>query len=121
MLAVHYAPRTPLTLITGPPSAAYTRLIHEVEAALSRGQRVGVLALPEDVPVLPEGVHVEVVGEWAKPEVSATRLFGAIRSLDSRSLDVLLARELADPSQGLGRALSDRLRRASQQVLDTRD
>jgi L-threonylcarbamoyladenylate synthase len=119
MLTVHYAPRTPLTLVTG--SWARTRLIHEVETAVRGGQSVGVLALSEDVASLPEGVDVEVVGEWAKPEMSATRLFETIRSLDARGLDVLFARDLADPSKGLGRALSDRLRRAAQQVLDTRD
>jgi len=119
MLAVHYAPRTPLTLVTG--SSARMRLIREVDTALERGQRVGVLALSEDAAALPDGVDVEVVGEWAKPEVSAARLFEAIRRLDAKKLDVLFARELAEPGKGLGRALSDRLRRAAQQVLDTRD
>jgi L-threonylcarbamoyladenylate synthase len=121
MLAVHYAPRTPLTLIAGAPSAAQPRLVHEVATALGNGQRVGVLALSEDVASLPEGIAVEVVGEWAKPEASASRLFEAIRRLDSRGLDALFARELAEPGKGLGRALSDRLRRAARQVLDTRD
>jgi hypothetical protein len=48
-------------------------------------------------------------------------LFEAMRKLDSQGLDILMARELADPSKGLGRALSDRLRRAAQRVLDTHD
>jgi L-threonylcarbamoyladenylate synthase len=119
MLAIHYAPRTPLTLITG--SRQRDRLLRSVEEALARHISVGVLALSEDVTSLPHGVDVEVVGEWAKPEISASRLFEAIRALDSKGLDVLFARELADPGRGLGRALSDRLRRAAQQVLDTRD
>jgi Putative GTP-binding controlling metal-binding len=101
-------------LITGP--LARERLVDELRMA--RRMRVGVIALEEDVPLLPEGVRVEIVGTWSTPDVSAARLFQAMRALDALGLDVLLARELADPSHGLGRALADRLRRASQRVLD---
>lgn len=116
MLDVHYAPRTPLLLVQ-----TRERLVAEVEAALARGQHVGVLALAEDVPALPRDAHVEVVGSRSEPDTLARKLFGALRALDAARLDVLFARELADPSSGIGRALADRLRRASRQVLDTLD
>jgi len=116
MLDVHYAPRTPLTLVTGP--RARQRLLAEVQERVSGGSRVGVIALEEDVPLLPEGVHVQPVGTWSRPELSAARLFDALRQLDRLGLDVLFARELADPTRGLGRALADRLRRASQHIVD---
>jgi L-threonylcarbamoyladenylate synthase len=119
MLAVHYAPRTPLVLIVG--STAAERLMLEVESAVRDGHRVGVLALADDVALLPGEVAREVVGEWNRPEDSARRLFDSMRKLDAMQLDVLFARELADPSGGLGRALVDRLRRASRRVLDSRD
>lgn len=119
LLPVHYAPRTPLMLVVG--ARARERLVAEVAGAVDRGERVGVLALEEDLAALPHGVRVEAVGSWAEPQRTATRLFEALRSLDAAGLDVLYARELADPTRGLGRALSDRLRRASRQVLDTRD
>ncbi|MBV8716613.1 MAG: threonylcarbamoyl-AMP synthase [Chloroflexi bacterium] len=119
MLPVHYAPRTPLSLVVG--SHARDRLRLEVASALDRGERVGVLALSDDLTYLPGGVRVEVVGGWSEPRVSAARLFDALRALDAAGLDVLFARDLADPELGLGRALADRLRRASRQVLDTRD
>jgi hypothetical protein len=48
-------------------------------------------------------------------------LFEAIRALDAERLDALYVRELADPTTGLGRALADRLRRASQRVIDIRE
>jgi L-threonylcarbamoyladenylate synthase len=119
MLAVHYAPRTPLTLIVGPK--ARDCLFHHVRESLSRGDRVGVLALEDDAPLLPDSASVEVVGAWTNPARSAARLYDAVRALDSAGLDMLFARELADPERGLGRALADRLRRASRHVLDTRD
>jgi L-threonylcarbamoyladenylate synthase len=118
MLPVHYSPQTPLTLLAGIPSGARDRLIREVQAALAAGQRVGVLALEEDITVLPSGARVEVVGTWSDPKRTAARLFQAVRALDAEGLDALFARELADPSIGLGRALADRLRRASRRVLD---
>ena len=116
MMDVHYSPRTPLTLIRG--EGARDRLIEEVRSALEHGQRVGVLALQEDVHVLPGEARTEAVGTWEDPTSSARRLFEALRALDAAHLDVLFAREVANPRQGLGRALADRLRRASQRVLD---
>ena len=117
MLPVHYSPRTPLVLIRG--ASAADRLVREVAASLRNGKRVGVVALGEDLARLPADVRVERVGAWSMPEASAARLFDALRALDTAGLDVLYVRELADPSRGLGRALDDRLRRASRQVLDT--
>ena len=49
LMPVHYSPRTPLTLVIGAQAAAQARLRTEVEAAVVAGQRVGVLALEEDV------------------------------------------------------------------------
>jgi L-threonylcarbamoyladenylate synthase len=119
MLAVHYAPRTPLTLVVG--AAAREWLIGEVRAAVDRGERVGVVALAEDYSELPKAAKLEIVGTWSDPSATAARLFEAMRSLDAAHLDVLFARELADPASGLGRALADRLRRASRRVLDSQD
>jgi L-threonylcarbamoyladenylate synthase len=119
LLPVHYAPRTPLTLIRG--DGARARLLAEVAAALARGQRVGVVALEEDASALPTDAHLEVVGAWSDPTRSAARLFEAMRALDNAGLDILFARELANPDEGLGRALADRLRRASRRVLDVHE
>jgi L-threonylcarbamoyladenylate synthase len=120
LLSVHYSPRTPLVLIVGEPLAAHKRLRTEVEAALAAGQRVGVLLLEDDIGALPNSVVLERVGAWSDPTASAARLFEAIRSLDAANLDVLFARDLADVSFGLGRAIADRLRRAARRLVDTR-
>src|SRR5262249_35784919 len=118
MLPVHYAPRTPLVLVAGPAEAARQRLRGEVEQATKNGERVGLLLL-EGVGAL-EAVAVEVVGPWDDRSRSAARLFDALRALDGAGLDVIFARELADPETGLGRALADRLRRAARRVVDSR-
>jgi L-threonylcarbamoyladenylate synthase len=120
LLPVHYSPRTALTLIVGPYQSARDRLIHETELALSQAQRVGILALEDDVSLLPRGVRLEIVGAWSDPATTAQRLFDAVRALDDANLDVIYAREVADPSLGLGRALADRLRRAARRIIDSR-
>jgi L-threonylcarbamoyladenylate synthase len=119
LLESHYAPRTPLALIRGP--RARERLIAEVNASVARGQRVGVLAVDEDAAHLSPAASIEVLGRWNCTEALARRLFQALRTLDSQNLEVLFARELGDSSVGLGRALADRLRRASRRVIDTRE
>jgi L-threonylcarbamoyladenylate synthase len=117
MLPTHYAPRTPLVLIDAAPPHARERLLQEICAALSAGQRVGVLALADDAPELPPEAVVQRVGSFQDPAASAARLFDALRALDASQLDVLFARQLADPHSGLGRALADRLKRAAQRVV----
>jgi L-threonylcarbamoyladenylate synthase len=118
LLDLHYAPRTPLTLIVGPPEAARRTLASELRSALARAERVGVLALAEDLDWLPAGPVLEPVGGWDEPEQTGRRLFEALRALDHRGLDLLLARDLADPESGLGRALADRLRRAARRIVE---
>jgi len=120
LMPVHYSPRTPLVLIAGEPLTAKKRLRIEVEAAQAAGQTVGVLLLEDDIDIFSAGITTEMVGAWSDPTSSATRLFEAMRSLDAANLDVLFARDLADPSVGLGRALADRLRRAARRQVDTR-
>jgi L-threonylcarbamoyladenylate synthase len=117
MLPAHYAPRTPLVLVTGSAQQACARLFAEVAHALASGQRVGALLLQDDPDAA--GAAVERLGTYADPRGSAVRLFDALRSLDGQGLDVLFARELADPTSGLGRALADRLRRAASRVIET--
>jgi L-threonylcarbamoyladenylate synthase len=120
LLPVHYSPRTALALIVGPAQSARDRLIREVDVALSERQRVGVLALEDDVAALARGALLEIVGAWSDPAATARRLFDAVRALDAAGLDIIYAREVADPTFGLGRALADRLRRAARRIIDSR-
>lgn len=97
MLASHYAPRTPLRLMDRPPT-------------VPSGQRVGLITLTS--PAQPEAfAAVEVLSETADLRQAACRLFAALRRLDQQQLDWIAA--VAVPDIGLGRAINDRLRRAS--------
>jgi L-threonylcarbamoyladenylate synthase len=115
LLATHYAPRAPLTVFQGEPAAARSALAAAIRAAA--GRRVGVIASAGDARLL-AGLPVVVaeVGPDQDAEAMASRLYAALRELDEAKVDVILARE---PSQteGLWRALRDRLRRAAAHIV----
>ena len=98
MLPRHYAPRTPIVLA---PQEAFDSY---------RNRNAGYLAFQEPV----EGRsfdHTEVLSQKGDFREAAANLFAAIRRLDALNLDVIVAETV--PEIGLGRAIMDRLRRAS--------
>jgi len=107
MLERHYAPRTPLYLLA--PTDA--RAGHAPAGQPLAAQRIGVLSLtPQGLPCPVAAAEVlSVSGDLVE---AAAGLFQALRRLDQRALDAILAAPV--PLQGLGRAIMDRLQRASQ-------
>jgi L-threonylcarbamoyladenylate synthase len=93
----HYAPQTPLEIITG-------------STPVATGQRIGLLSRgpienPERFAV------IETLSQTGDLSECAVGFFAALRRLDSADLDRILAEPF--PEEGLGRALNDRLRRAA--------
>jgi L-threonylcarbamoyladenylate synthase len=97
-LPSHYAPRTPL-------------LISERCASCERfGRRLGLLFVGPSRPT--SGFEaVECLSPTGELRQAAANLFAAMRRLDEKGLDLIVA-ELA-PDHGLGLAINDRLIRAS--------
>jgi L-threonylcarbamoyladenylate synthase len=98
MLPRHYAPRTPIVLAAEETIDSY------------RNRKAGLLAFREPA----KGAafdHTEVLSREGDFREAAANLFAAIRRLDALGLDVIVAE--AVPETGLGRAIMDRLRRAS--------
>lgn len=93
----HYATRTPLRLLTGRAEAP------------GGGSRVGLLAFAEGCATGFEAV--EVLAPDGQPATAAANLFAALRRLDARGLDLLLAEPCTE--EGLGSAIMDRLRRCA--------
>jgi len=99
----HYAPRTPILI---------DRWKGDLEAY--RDKRVGLLAFREPRVVSLPFDHVEVLSPGGDLREAASNLFAAIRRLDALDLEMILAE--AVPEAGLGRAIMDRLRRASKRT-----
>jgi L-threonylcarbamoyladenylate synthase len=99
MLPRHYAPRTPIVLDWD-----------EKNFNSKKGKKIGLLAFQEPKSSV-KFRHVEILSKKGDIREAAANLFAAIRRLDELSLDLILAEPI--PEVGLGRAIMDRLRRAS--------
>jgi L-threonylcarbamoyladenylate synthase len=99
MLPRHYAPRTPIVLDWD-----------EKPLDVYKDKKVGFLAFQEPEHFL-EFEHIEILSKKGDIREAAANLFSAIRRLDALDLDLILAE--AVPEAGLGRAIMDRLRRAT--------
>jgi L-threonylcarbamoyladenylate synthase len=99
MFSRHYAPRTPMVLDWD-----------EKHLDSYKGKRIGVLAF-QDPEHFQKFQHIEVLSKKGDLREAAANLFSAIRRLDALDLDLILAE--AVPEAGLGRAIMDRLRRAT--------
>lgn len=97
MLKSHYSPSVPLFL--GDISENLTR---------HRAKKIGVLSFSG---VEVDCAHQAVLSESGNMNEAAANLFRHLRSFEGMELDVILAEEV--PDEGLGRAINDRLRRAS--------
>ena len=99
MLPKHYAPRTPILLDWD-----------KKDLDSHKDKKIGLLAFQEPSESL-KFPHIEVLSKKGDFREAAANLFSAIRRLDSLNLDLILAEPV--PETGLGRAIMDRLRRAS--------
>ncbi len=103
----HYSPKAPVLLFEGAEDA---EVYAAMRAEIAQHDRVGILASDADAAAFADlTLFVERLG--ANSDEAARRLFAALRSLDQREVDVILAR--APSKAGLGLAVWDRLLRAS--------
>jgi len=112
LLPKHYAPRTPMILVIGPPPRMRATLRDLVARYTAQGHRIGLLIAEEDrgeTADLP--AEAVVLGPEGDLETVARRLYEGLRELDGRDLSLIIARDFGD--QGLGLAVRDRLTRAA--------
>jgi L-threonylcarbamoyladenylate synthase len=95
MLTSHYAPRAPVRL--------NAQSLEPGEALLAFGRT--------DIPGKAKAAVVMNLSESGDPAEAATRLFGYLRMLDATGARAIAVMPI--PSDGLGEAINDRLRRAA--------
>ena len=96
MLTNHYAPRKPI----------YVGNIRELMHSFSL-QKIGVLSFKEDFQMESQRI-LSKKGSFTE---AASNLFAYLRELDQMNIDVILAEFL--PNENIGRAINDKLKRAS--------
>ncbi len=109
----HYAPRALLLLFEGEDNLVLLAMRKIAQEYLQEGRRVGILCVDEEQEALrlPE---IEVLSLGSQQDLSTIgrNLFPALRTLEEKQVDVILARTF--PRQSLGLAIWDRLYRAAQ-------
>ena len=115
MMSRHYAPRARLVYFTGPAERTLPAMLDALGKAVARGERVGAFVRREDVLLLPAGILVEDAGPGDDLPGVARRMFAALRALDSRAAEVIVARQFG--REGLARAVHDRLTRAAADIV----
>jgi L-threonylcarbamoyladenylate synthase len=119
-LTRHYAPKAALTLYEGEPALVIEKIGADARTAVAQGPRVGILAPEDDLkalaPVLASAassgrIEVRPYGSRADIERAGREFFAALRDLDATGVSVILASSVG--SEGLARAIRDRLARAA--------
>ncbi len=109
MMLKHYAPSTRLEILYGPPEKVQAEIVRLVNS----GQRIGVLLSESMLRQLKnKKLNADFFSLGPTDASAAAGLFKGLRVLDKLNLDLILAQGFA--TTGLGRALNDRLHRASQ-------
>lgn len=109
----HYAPRAQLIVIDAPLADLSMRFAQELQK--HAGQTTGLMLPTELSGVqalrnLPETIFFDW-GHWNAPQELARNLYAGLRTLDAQGCAVILCP--LPPSDGLGAALSDRLKKAA--------
>jgi L-threonylcarbamoyladenylate synthase len=107
-------------LYEGPSDAVVRRVAADLRSATAAGDRVGILAPEEDLSALAPDIaaratsgRIETIpyGSRNDLERSARELYASIRALDATGVDRIFA--IGVGSEGLARAIHDRLMRAA--------
>jgi L-threonylcarbamoyladenylate synthase len=108
----HYAPKAPLTIISGSREKVSEKIIELMEKYTHDGKHVGILSPIEREKLYNrENVRFISLGSEDNQEELARNLFEGLRSFDDSNVDLILAEGLSE--EGVGQAIMNRLKKAS--------
>lgn len=106
----HYAPKAEVILVEGAVPAVIKKVKELAESYRLKGAKVGILATDETQAAYKADV-VKSLGSRFNLAVVAQNLFRLLREVDAENVDVIIAEGV--PSEGIGLAIMNRLRKAS--------
>lgn len=106
----HYAPDADLIVVDGELTAVINKVKELAEFWMQKGNKVGVLATDETASHYKADV-VKSLGSRRSLTTIAKNLFKLLREFDFDGVDIIIAEGV--PSEGLGLAVMNRLRKAS--------
>ena len=101
----HYAPKAPVTVVTGAPS----RSAQEIRRRM--GSTSGIICFEEYISAFP-GHKVQSLGPSGDKTTQAQRLFDALRAFDSDGTVTEIFAQCPD-NRGIGMAINNRLKKAA--------
>jgi len=104
------APKANVVLVEGDILCVTRKIMELTQSFKLECKKVGILATDETVQFYPDGI-VKCLGSRLNLAGIAQNLFRLLRELDPESVDVIIAESV--PSEGLGLAVMNRLRKAS--------
>ena len=106
----HYAPQAPVILVEGAISPVMATVKSLIGSYWLQDKRVGVLATAETAWAYEADV-VKSLGSRRNVDGMAANLFRLLREFDEENVDVIISESV--PTEGLGLAVMNRLRKAS--------
>ncbi len=106
----HYAPKAQVVVVEGIVPAVMAKIKELIAVGWMRDKRVGVLATDETAWAYEADV-VKTLGSRRNVDAMAPNLFRLLREFDAENVDIILAESV--PTEGLGLAVMNRLRKAS--------
>ncbi|MEM1552048.1 MAG: L-threonylcarbamoyladenylate synthase [Candidatus Bathyarchaeia archaeon] len=106
----HYAPKAKLIVVEGESSAIVKKVMELINRYKGQNMKVGVLATDETASLYRADV-VKSLGSRNRLDVVARNLFGLLREFDIEGVNIIIAEGV--PTEGLGLAVMNRLRKAS--------
>lgn len=110
MLFRHYSPKAEMILIQYSLEMG-DNLAAAVKKERGKGRQVGALVAQEYLEYIPAGVYRVNLGSFHAMSEVASRLYTGLIEMDRHGVDVIVAQSF--PEEGLGKAIMDRLTRAS--------
>jgi len=106
----HYAPEAEMILVEGEMGRVVKRVKELTALSMADGKRVGILATDESISRY-DGDVLRSLGSRSDMAGIARNLFRLLREFDEEKVDLIIAEGV--PTQGLGLAVMNRLRRAA--------
>jgi L-threonylcarbamoyladenylate synthase len=114
----HYAPRAPMTVLTGDAGRVQAAMLAHAERAVREGRVIGVLTTREAAAVFTAAGALAIgLGDAGDDAAMARALFNAIRALDAAGVSHIFAHDIG--RDGMGAAVWDRLVRAASGHVET--
>lgn len=110
MLKKHYAPKAKMILVEEKNEKMIQHILHLATVLTDEKNKVGIIASQENSDKY-HGFIVRVLGNASDLETCARNLYSQLRLLDELKCDIIISENFEN--KGLGRAIMDRLRRAS--------